>query len=221
MCVFSQIFAWDEYACLRSIPSPRWILDLGANVGYSSAYFLSCFPDASVIAVEPDPENYSLCRRNLAPYGKRARVVLGAAWSCRARLALRRGSSRVGGEWASQVSPAGDGEASVEAYDIPRLLEMTGGRRFDILKADIERSELELFGHNAEHWLDAVGNLCIELHGADCAKIFFGALRGYDYALRRSGELTVCLNLRRRQRRDLGAANGPDVPPTAAMRSIA
>ena len=38
MNAFSQVFAWDEYACLRSVSSPRWILDLGANVGYSSAF---------------------------------------------------------------------------------------------------------------------------------------------------------------------------------------
>ena len=81
MDVFHQIFQFDEYACVRNISSPRLILDLGANVGYSSAYLLSCFPGATVVAVEPDPGNFELCRRNLAPYGDRAKLVPGAAWS--------------------------------------------------------------------------------------------------------------------------------------------
>ncbi len=195
MDVFSQIFAYDEYACLRSVSSPRWILDLGANVGYSSAYFLSCFPAASVIAVEPDPDNCELCRRNLAPYGTRARVVPGAAWSTCSRLVLSRGTFGDGREWATQVFTGTDRETCVEGYDIASLLRMTGGERIDILKIDIERSELELFGSHSTSWLRAVGNICIELHGADCERVFFDALSGFDYDLRRSGELTVCLNL--------------------------
>ena len=153
MNVFSQIFAWEEYACLRSVSSPRWILDLGANAGYSSAYFLSCFPTAKVIAVEPDPDNCDLCRRNLAPYGKRARVVPGAAWSTRARLVLSRGTFGDGREWATQVFFSADREGLVEGYDIPSLLEMTGGEPIDILKVDVERSELEIFGDNSSSWL--------------------------------------------------------------------
>jgi FkbM family methyltransferase len=198
MDVFSQIFAWDAYACLRSVRSPRWIVDLGANVGYSSAYFLSCFPTARVIAVEPDPDNCKLCRRNLAEYGERARVVSGAAWSTRARLVLSRGTFADGREWATQVFAGEDGEGLVEGYDMPSLLEMTGGERIDILKVDIERSELDLFGDRSTSWLRSVGNICIELHGADCEKVFFEALRGFDYVVRRSGELTVCQNLRPR-----------------------
>ena len=94
MNVFSQIFAWDEYACLRSVSSPRWILDLGANAGYSSAYFLSCFPTASVIAVEPDTDNCKLCRTNLAQYGTRARVRI---WPWAQRFRRREGSDWMAG----------------------------------------------------------------------------------------------------------------------------
>ena len=71
MTVFDQVFVANEYACLRNISSPRLILDLGANVGYSSVYFLNCFPTATVMAVEPDPDNFELCRKNLAPYRDR------------------------------------------------------------------------------------------------------------------------------------------------------
>jgi FkbM family methyltransferase len=209
MRVFGQIFACDEYACLRSVSSPHWILDLGANVGYSSAYFLSCFPTARVIAVEPDPDNCELCCRNLRPYGERARVVHGAAWPTPTRLVLSRG----GREWATRVFAGADREASVEGYDIPSLLEMTGGERIDILKVDIEGSELDLFGNHSSSWLRAIGNICIELHGADCEKVFFEALRDFDYALQRSGELTVCLNLRPRVWQNRASERSPTERP--------
>ena len=52
--VFYQIFVQQEYSSLRSLEDVSLVLDLGANVGYSSASFLSCFPNSRVVAVELD-----------------------------------------------------------------------------------------------------------------------------------------------------------------------
>jgi FkbM family methyltransferase len=147
LSVFFQIFVFEEYACMRDVPSPSFIVDLGANVGYTSAYFLSCFPDARVLAVEPDPDNFELCRRNLSPYGDRAQVVLGAVWSQRSRLILSRGTFGEGLDWAIQVRPCEGKEdvATVDAWDVPSLLELAGEEHIALLKVDIEKSELELF----------------------------------------------------------------------------
>lgn len=197
MDVFDQVFRFQEYSCVREIPSPHFILDLGANVGYSSAYFLSCFPSAKLVAVEPDPGSFDLCRQNLAPYGERAHAVLGAVWSRASVLTLCRGAFRDGREWATQVreSQESDG-ANVKSWDIRGLLELAGETRIDLLKVDIERSELELFRAGASAWLPQVRNICIELHGPDCEDAFFSALNDFDYELGRWGELTVCCNLR-------------------------
>jgi FkbM family methyltransferase len=194
--VFRQIFLLNEYACLRDIQSPHLILDLGANVGYSSAYFLSCFPTTTVVSVEPDPGNFALCRQNLAPYGNRSIPVLGAVWSKRTKLAL----SRKAFEWAIQVRASEDkkDEATVDAWDIPSLLQLAGKEHIDLLKVDIERSELEVFGASSSSWLPKVRNICIELHGEDCRKVFLKALRDFNYVLGNSGELTICRNLQRK-----------------------
>src|SRR4051794_1523575 len=55
MWTFDQIFVDHEYRCIDHLKNIRTIVDAGANVGYSSAYFLSRFPDVRIIAVEPDP----------------------------------------------------------------------------------------------------------------------------------------------------------------------
>jgi FkbM family methyltransferase len=200
MEVVNQIFVCDEYACVRTISSPRLILDLGANVGYSSAYFLSCFPTATVVAVEPDPDNFELCRKNLAPYGDRAKVVLGAVWSKRSRLKLSRETFGDGREWATQVleSEGNEDEATVDGWDVPSLLQLAGGKHIDLLKVDIERSELEIFGASSASWLPKVRNICIELHGPDCKEVFLDALKDFDYDLGSSGELTTSWNLQRK-----------------------
>jgi FkbM family methyltransferase len=196
--VLGQIFIEKEYESIAPSP-PSMILDLGANVGYSSAYFLSRYPTAYVVAIEPDPSNYAICCRNLEPYGSRAKIVRGAAWPERCRLILERGSWRDGREWATQVRPTestATSSDSIEGYDMPTLVGLCGSAEVDLLKIDIERSELELFSRNTESWLPRVRNLCIELHGPDCEAIFFRALADYSYDLSRTGELTVCSNLR-------------------------
>ena len=192
--VFRQIFVNDEYACMRNI-SGAFILDLGANVGFTSAYFLSRFPAAKVLAVEPDPGNFEQCRQNLAPYGDRAKVLLGAAWSTHSRLALSPGTL---GEWGIQVVEGEGQQATVEAWDVPGLLQLAGEEQIDLLKVDIERSELQVFGRSSSSWLPRVRNICIELHGEDCKCVFFEALKEFEYDLECSGELTITKNLRPR-----------------------
>jgi predicted O-methyltransferase YrrM len=95
--MFYQIFIEEELqGLLQALASsqPRIVIDLGANVGYASLLFLNAFPEAFVLAVEPDPDNAAICRRNLAPYGERAKVIQGAVWPARGKLTLSRGSVR-------------------------------------------------------------------------------------------------------------------------------
>ena len=194
--VFSQTFQEGQYSPLRDFRDVSLVLDLGANIGMSSAWFLSCFPAARVVAVEPDRRNVELCKRNLQMYGDRVLLLHGAVWSECTKLCLSQGSFGDGREWASQVMPVAGGD--VEAWDVGRLIEMAGGGNVDLLKVDIERAELAVFGETSKAWLPRVRNICIELHGPDCEAVFFNALSGFDYELGYSHnrELTICRNLR-------------------------
>lgn len=196
--VFCQVFIEDEYGGIE-LNRPKMIMDLGANVGYSSAFFLSRYPEAKVLAIEPDPRNYALCCRNLAPFGERAKVVQGAVWPEAAKLALDKGTYRDGRDWATRVKLATQHpgtEEVVAGFDVPALIAMCPIPEIDLLKIDIEGSELELFARNTERWLACVHNICIELHDADCESAFLGALRSCDFDLHTAGDITICQNLR-------------------------
>lgn len=190
--VLEQVFLQNEYAPIEMLSaSPRTIVDCGANIGLASYYFLSKYPAARVIAVEPEPANLKICERNLAPFGERARLVRAGVWSHPTRLAV------TGNGWTSSVSEAGSEEAgSVAAVDIPTLLQMTPSGTIDLLKIDIERSEKIVFGPSAGAWLPKVRNIVIELHDAECEAAFQTALRGYSFESSKLGDLTFCLNLR-------------------------
>ncbi|HZC80198.1 MAG TPA: hypothetical protein VE222_00515, partial [Nitrospiraceae bacterium] len=64
---FSKIFVDQEYAIDLNI-TPRLIIDGGANVGYAAIFFARRYPHASIVAVEPEPQNFRLLERNTAAY---------------------------------------------------------------------------------------------------------------------------------------------------------
>jgi FkbM family methyltransferase len=199
LMVFRQIFIQEEYACLRDLPDDSLVIDLGANVGFSSAYFLSSFPASRVVAVEPVERNIAVCKENLAPYGLRALVLHGAAWSECTRLCLSTDVFGDGLEWSRQVRRPAELEiADIEAWDVGTLIDMAGAEKVDLLKVDIEKGEIEVFGPKSRQWLPRVRNICVELHGRDCEQAFFSALADFDYNPEQSEELTICRNLRLR-----------------------
>ena len=77
----------EEYAYGLPDWQPRVMIDAGAFIGDTSAYFLSRYPTLTAIAIEPEADNLALAARNLAAYGDRARLLRGA-------LAGRDGSVR-------------------------------------------------------------------------------------------------------------------------------
>lgn len=163
---FRQIFLEDEYRPIRErLEAPATVLDLGANVGYASLYFLHSYPTCRVVAVEPDPENFALLATNLEPFGDRATLVQKAVWSIETDLTLVSPYTGARHQWARQVAPAGQGDDAirVRATTVRQILDEQNIDRLDILKMDIEGAEAEVLGDSA-NWVDRVDCVAIELH---------------------------------------------------------
>lgn len=195
--VFEQVFIQQQYACsLQALKRPRLILDCGANVGYTSLYFLTRLPTAHVIAIEPDPDNFALCKKNLQQYADRVTLVQAAVWPRSTTLILS--GQRAGNEWGLRVEPSSEG--TVQAVTIPDLLHRSGFEEIDLLKMDIEGAEKAMFSE-AYDWLDKVKAIAIELHGeahgfgSECTDSFWKALQSFDFSASQHGELTLCVNL--------------------------
>ena len=191
--VFNAIFRRAEYRRLEPTETVDLVLDCGANVGYSSLYFLTKYPNCRVIAVEPDPANFDLLTRNLADYQPRVRLVRAGVWSHPTRLRMSDEAFGDGREWARRVRECEDEEpAEFAATDIGSLLLQSGASRISILKIDVERAEVEIFARNYEHWLDRTDNIVIELHDSECRSVFHRAINGIPFRVQESGDLTIC-----------------------------
>lgn len=133
------------------------IIDCGANIGLSSIWYLENFPRAKVVAIEPEPENFDLLRRNLTHY-ENAIVVKAAVSSSNRKIAL----SNVSDEpWAWETSVSDTGE--VDAITIPDALLLAKGAIPFICKIDIEGFETELFNENNQ-WIEKFPLVVFEQH---------------------------------------------------------
>ncbi len=66
----NEVFCRHDYGA----GSPRVVVDVGANIGVSAAYFLSRRPDSVVHCWEPVAQNLEVLRRNTAAFGDRCRI---------------------------------------------------------------------------------------------------------------------------------------------------
>ncbi len=191
--VFTQVFNEQEYAVLNDLQDVRLIIDCGANVGYSAAYFLNRYPEAQLIAVEPDSANFAILQQNMKPYGDRVKLYMAGIWSHSTGLTVCRGSYRDGAEWSTQVRESLPGETpDVEAVDIGTLLRGSGHEFIDILKIDIEGSETVILSENYAPWLKQTRNMAIELHDEECERIFYKAIEGYPFSLSQAEDIVLC-----------------------------
>ena len=202
--VFAQVFKDLSYAAVPNGQQPELIVDCGANVGYSAAYFLSRFDRCRVIAIEPDRANYRCLELNLAAYGRRATCINGALWSHAANLQMIEQEYRVGGHWSRQVEEcAADCRVPIPGFDIPAIMHLAAAERISILKIDIEGAEAVVFNHPNLEWLDRVDTIMIELHDdsvfGNSTPIFHKAIADRGFRIWRDGELqgevTVCSRL--------------------------
>ncbi len=201
--ILTQIFIDDEYAPLQQLNSER-IIDLGANIGLASIWFLNHFPQARTVAIEANPDNFNSISTNLKPYDDRVKLILGAVWSKQTDLTVVRRGSASDAQVRESIDTDNPADR-IKGWDIPSLMEVGGFETIDILKIDIEGAEAELFRNNTETWLPLTKNICIELHGPECEAAFFSALEDYDFEQSTSGELTLCKNLKRKTPRQVAA----------------
>ncbi|MFM8711080.1 MAG: FkbM family methyltransferase, partial [Sphingomonadales bacterium] len=142
------------------------IVDAGANVGYTSLYFLAAFPGASLVAIEPDPDNYKVLEHNLrcASSGAAAQAVQAALLS---RSGISVTIDRQGGDkkdWSFSVRPS-TAPTGVNSIAVKKILDRTGWDRLDILKIDIEGSEADVFSEQADlSYLQHTRLVLVEIH---------------------------------------------------------
>jgi FkbM family methyltransferase len=172
-----------EYGRLKLDNEPDWMIDAGAYIGDTTAYFLSRFPGLKVIALEPNPENFEAASKNLAPYGERA-IAIQKALHCEEGELCFSGSGTAGA-----ISGMGQ---KVESTSIPALINKFSIKRINILKIDIEGGEEALFKDQPEVWLSRVDWLILEIHSDSILALISRVLLANGFSMRPYRSIWYC-----------------------------
>lgn len=152
---------WLKQRCEDMVAAGRRpiILDCGANIGCSSYWLAIEYPQATVIAVEPDPENALLAEYNTR-HCTNVKVLRAAVAARDCRLSIVNQSANAD---SFRTSPSKDGD--ITGYSIASLLTQEGATYADLLlaKIDIEGFEQDLFSANTE-WVPECGAIIVETH---------------------------------------------------------
>jgi FkbM family methyltransferase len=141
---------WDE---------GRSVIDLGACTGIFSALCLA-FGASHVIAVEPEPDNCALLRKNLGGYGDRVTIIEGAVSG--------------DGEPVFIVGEAGTGHTervhhgppphAVPSSTLAQIIDLAP-TPIALCKIDVEGAEYDAIAACDSEHLARVENLALEVHG--------------------------------------------------------
>jgi FkbM family methyltransferase len=158
-CAYKDVLICQEKQYDVGIPdfSPKTIVDAGAHIGMASILFARKYPEAKIIAIEPEPSNFALLVKNVSPY-RTITPIQAALWREDGEITL--GESDAHPKGAFQVVVGG--KERVRAITMDTLMHETGIRSIDLLKVDIEGAEKEVF--ESCPWIKNVGIIAVELH---------------------------------------------------------
>jgi len=161
---FRQIFFSRQYDFPGLPRTAKTIVDLGANIGLSAVFFAHRYPQAKIVAVEPDGENFDMLLNNCSSISNvtvcRRAIMGGQGWA----------ASYDGGNKLEEnaivfqeVSGQEVCKTSVPCTSLVRFLDDNAISHVDVLKIDVEGAEAVIF-RNAKDWIHRCDVILVEPH---------------------------------------------------------
>lgn len=185
--VYKSLIDGMEYNFISS-QEPKVIVDAGANIGLAAIFFAEKYPNATIISIEPEENNFNLLKQNTKNYSNV--VALHAAlWDKIEEIdLLETGLDNWGFMTAEEsnhnniTTPKIQKKHTVKTVTIESLLKDYNISMIDILKIDIEGAEKEVF-QNHSVWVNNVRSIIVELHERmkrGCEKEFRKMAKEFD-----------------------------------------
>jgi FkbM family methyltransferase len=159
--VLYEVLAFKAYHIATSLlptDNVRVIVDCGANIGITSLFFAARYPGATILSVEPHPENFSLLKTNVAQVPRI--LPIHACVTGTPQSAVRFTDNRAA--WGNRIATGTDG-IPVPAITIEELCRQNGLEKIDLLKLDIEGAEQQVLENGT--FLGRTEHIIVELHG--------------------------------------------------------
>lgn len=198
--VFNQIFKFKEYEIIKNMllnnnskNNQKIIIDAGANVGYTSAYFSNELNDFQIFAIEPSSENCEMIYKNTSSF-KNIKVYQNALSEKENSFYNLDRDFRDGKDWSIATSEAENGD--VKGISIKEIINENDLEYISLLKIDIEGSERFIFKKdNNLDYLKITEIVALEIHDEYYIRNSINEiLIENGFFIFESGELTIGIN---------------------------
>jgi FkbM family methyltransferase len=159
--VLYDVFCRRDYPIVTDRPI-RTILGAGANAGYTAVYFSHHYPQATILAIEPEHSNFAQLAKNSRPYSNIV-PLFGALWPRHETVYIADPHTT---KWAFSCSttPPTPDAVPLPTFTVTQLMAAYCWQTIDLLKIDIEGGEKALFAENTA-WLAETAQIFMEMHG--------------------------------------------------------
>ncbi|HET9174609.1 MAG TPA: FkbM family methyltransferase [Candidatus Saccharimonadales bacterium] len=143
------------------------IVDLGAYIGNTAAYFASTYRHSPVVAIEPLMDNYELLKANASAYAGQIATHKAAVSPNKGKVRRVPFGANTHDKMLSGFLPAADGNevVDVDTFTPQDVVNVVDGQDIGILKVDIEGAERYFFDSpTIGELLQKTGILLIETH---------------------------------------------------------
>lgn len=169
-------------ATLNSGKNPL-IIDAGANIGLATLWFNRHFPEAHIVAIEPEDNNFELLQKNTSHLTKQITLIKGGIWHRTARLEIVNPDSGSASFRIAETS--GDSTHGFKAFSIDEICNLANNQNPLIVKLDIEGSQAHLFSANTD-WVSRTDLITLELDDwllpwQGTSRNFFSCLSQYPF----------------------------------------
>jgi FkbM family methyltransferase len=160
-----EAFITDEFPDRE----PAVIYDIGANIGISSLFFGTRYPQATIYGFEPLPSNYEICSMNYQNLNQ-ARAfpwALGSSTGT-ATFEFEANDNRGGRLAASSATNSQSGRQSlaVEVFTVADVIETKHLEPPELVKIDVEGAEVEVLGGMGSY-IGSIRAIHLETHGPE------------------------------------------------------
>jgi FkbM family methyltransferase len=194
--VFMDLFEQKHYDVVKKLPvrANPIIFDLGGNIGLATRRMSILLPNAKFLAVEPDPNNREMFKKNNLAMIDSGRVTLiGGFVAAEDGVAtIDRGDGFAAG-FRMRAAGAEDQEI-IPCVSMGTLMQKAGADKVDIAKIDIEGAEQKLFATCAP-WIQRIQSIIVECHLPYTYQMFFDDLNraGWNHEIVLQSDIMACV----------------------------
>jgi len=180
----------EEYAPppeMRLAPADvRTVLDIGGNIGATALNFSRIFPNATIYAFEPAPDNFALLQRNAANCGRIRALNVGlGAQDATLELFASDDPANFGGYSLHAAGSDPSRRTAIPVRAVAGMLAELGVESVDVIKIDTEGAEWDILTAFPERILASASYVTGELHGNRDFALLDYLSRWFDVGLRK------------------------------------